>query len=69
MVKKITEVPLISTVDETVEPALYMEHDGSFYRAKEPEVRKAMNLEYLVTKSNKLCWSVPAAAEAQGEEE
>lgn len=55
-IKKITEdVPIIESVDETVEPSLYTEHDGHFCRVKGRQARKVLGLDGIVIEDGLLC--------------
>lgn len=55
-IKKITEdVPVIESIDDDAEPSVYIEHKGTFCRAKGRQARKALGLGEIVCVNGQLC--------------
>lgn len=57
-IKKITEVEVAASVDPATDPAIYIENNGAFRRAKGNNAREAIGLGGIVVSNGMLCVEV-----------
>jgi hypothetical protein len=54
-IKQITEVAIVEEVEESAEPTIYVENEGTFRRARGRQARKVIGLDGIVVTDGLLC--------------